>query len=64
MNALFGWLIQTVLRPVGLKGFALLPKRWIVERTFGWLGRSRRHSKNYERNTVSSEAMKYIATIH
>jgi putative transposase len=41
----FGWLLQTVLRPAKVKGFVALPKRWIVERTFGWLGRYRRHSK-------------------
>jgi putative transposase len=64
VKTLFGWLLQTVLRPVGLKGFVVLPKRWIVERTFGWLGRYRRHSKDYERNTASSEAMIYIAMIH
>ena len=34
----FGWLLQTVLRPAKVKGFVVLPKRWIVERTFGWLG--------------------------
>ena len=34
----FGWVLQTVLRPVDVKGFVVLPKRWIVERTFGWLG--------------------------
>jgi putative transposase len=60
----FGWLLQTVLRPVHVKGFVVLPKRWIVERTFGWLGRYRRHSKDYERNTTSSEAMIYIAMSH
>jgi len=60
----FGWLLQTVLRPVNTKGFVVLPKRWIVERTFGWLGRYRRHSKDYERNTASSEAMIYIAMSH
>lgn len=60
----FGWLLQTVLRPVNVKGFVVLPKRWIVERTFGWLGRYRRHSKDYERNTASSEAMIYIAMTH
>ena len=47
-----------------VKGFVVLPKRWIVERTFGWLGRYRRHSKDYERNTASSEAMIYIAMSH
>ncbi len=60
----FGWVLQTVLRPVGIKGFVVLPKRWIVERTFGWLGRYRRHSKDYERNTATSEAMIYITMIH
>jgi putative transposase len=60
----FGWLLQTVLRPANVRGFVVLPKRWIVERTFGWLGRYRRHSKDYERNTKSSEAMIYIAMSH
>ena len=57
----FGWILQTVLRPVGIKGFVVLPKRWIVERTFAWLGRYRRHSKDYEKTTESSEALTYIA---
>jgi putative transposase len=60
----FGWILQTVLRPVHAKGFVFLPKRWIVERTFAWLGRSRRHSKDYERTTESSEAMIQISMIH
>jgi putative transposase len=52
-----------VLRPVTAKGFVVLPKRWIVERTFAWLTRHRRHSKDYERNTETSEAMIYITMI-
>jgi putative transposase len=60
----FGWILQTVLRPVGLKGFVVLPKRWIVERTFAWLSRCRRHSKDYERNPATSEAMVYITMIN
>jgi putative transposase len=60
----FGWILQTILRPVQAVGFVLLPKRWIVERTFGWLGRYRRHSKDYERITVSSETMIHISMIH
>lgn len=64
VNDAFGWLLQTVLRPAKVKGFVVLPKRWIVERTFGWLGRYRRHSKDYERNIASSEAMIYIAINH
>jgi putative transposase len=59
----FGWILQTVLRPVGVKGFVVLPKRWIVERTFAWLARYRRHSKDYEKTTASSEAFTYIAMI-
>ena len=59
----FGWVLQTVLRPVGIKGFVVLPKRWIVERTFAWLGRYRRHSKDYEKTEASSEAIVYIAMI-
>jgi putative transposase len=64
VKATFGWLLQTILRPVNLKGFVVLPKRWIVERTFAWLGRYRRHSKDYERTIESSEAMIYISMIH
>lgn len=59
----FGWLLQTVLRPVGCQGFVILPKRWIVERTFAWLGKHRRHSKDYERTTQSSEALIHISMI-
>ncbi len=59
----FGWILQTVLRPVGVKGFIVLPKRWIIERTFAWLLRYRRHSRDYEKTTASSEALTYIAMI-
>jgi putative transposase len=59
-----GWVLQTVLRPVGMKGFTVLPKRWIVERTFSWLARNRRHSRDYEKTTASSESFIYIAMIH
>jgi putative transposase len=60
----FDWVLQTVLRPVGAKEFVVLPKRWIVERTFAWIARYRRHSKDYERNPETSEAMIYIAMIN
>jgi putative transposase len=60
----FGWLLQTVLRPAGVKGFVVLPKRWIVERTFAWIVRYRRHCKDYERNPETSEAMIYVAMIN
>lgn len=58
-----GWVLQTILRPVGLKGFVVLPKRWIVERTFAWLARYRRHSRDYEHKTDTSETMIYISMI-
>lgn len=64
MQNTFNKILQTVLRPVGIKGFVVLPKRWIVERTFGWLGRWRRHSKDYERNPQTSETMMYISMIY
>jgi len=60
----FGWLLTTILRPVGVKGYVHLPKRWIVERTFGWFGRYRRLSKDYEHNPASSEAWIYVSMIH
>jgi putative transposase len=56
--------LQIVSRAAGSKGFVLLAKRWVVERTFGWLGRYRRLSKDYERRSDSSEAMVQIASIH
>ena len=57
----FRWVIQVVLRPKEVKGFVLLKKRWVVERTFGWWNWYRRLSKDYERLPESSEAMIYIA---
>jgi putative transposase len=60
----FGWVLTTILRPLGAKGYVHLPKRWIVERTFGWFGRYRRLSKDYEHNPASSEAWIYLAMTH
>lgn len=57
------WILEIVKRSDCAKGFEILPHRWIVERTFGWLNRSRRLSKNYERLTTSSEAMVYLAML-
>ena len=53
--------VEIVKRSDGRKGFEVLPKRWIVERTFGWLGRYRRLSKDYESRVESSVAMIQIA---
>lgn len=60
---LAGWTLQIVKRSDDMIGFVVLPKRWIVERTFGWLGRCRRLSKDYEWQIPSSEAMIHIAMI-
>lgn len=53
--------LEIVKRTDDMKGFVLLPHRWVVERTFGWLNRSRRLSKDYERLTDTSEALIYAA---
>jgi hypothetical protein len=60
----WGWLGVVVRKLVGQVGFVVQAKRWIVERTFGWLNRSRRLSKDYERTTESSAAFVKIAMIH
>lgn len=56
------WFIEIISRPVGR--FTIQPKRWIVERTFGWLNRSRRLAKSYERTPQSDHAFVLIALIH
>ena len=58
-----GWLLEIVRRNHDVKGFQLLPRRWVVERTFGWFGRYRRLSKDYEFQTDTSENMILIAMI-
>lgn len=57
------WDLEIVRRPKGAKGFVLLPKRWVVERTFAWLGRWRRLARDYEHRSESSEAMIHVASI-
>jgi putative transposase len=59
-----GWELEVKLREPGVKGFAVLPKRWVVERTFAWNGRYRRNSRDYERRTDSSESMIRISSMH
>jgi putative transposase len=58
------WTLTTILKPLNIHRFVVLPKRWIVERTFAWLGRYRRLSKDYEVNPRSSETWIYIAMTH
>ena len=59
-----GYQIEVVSRPIGAKGFVLLHRRWVVERTFAWMGRYRRLSKEYDYYTQSSEAQVQISSIH
>jgi len=56
-----GLKLEPVLRPAGQKGFAPLPKRWVVERTFAWLSRCRRLAREYEVRIESSEAFVCLA---
>lgn len=56
--------LEIVKRSDDLKGFHVLPRRWVVERTFGWLGRYRRMSKDYEFHPETSETMVHIAMIN
>ena len=56
--------LEIVTAEVGQVGFAVQARRWVVERTFAWLGKFRRLSKDYERCTFSSEGMIYLASIH
>lgn len=69
--ALYEWLeehadykLEIVSRPKDAQGFVLLAKRWVSERTFAWLGRCRRLSKDYERRTDVSAAMVQLSMIH
>ncbi len=58
-----GWELEVVERPKGQKGFVLLPRRWVVERTFAWQGLCRRLSKDYEGCPESTEAWVYLSMI-
>jgi putative transposase len=60
----FWWFLEIVKRSDQAQGFEVLPKRWIVERTFGWLSLYRRLSKDYEGTLATSEAMVYAAMSH
>jgi transposase len=57
------WTIEIVERPPGVKGFLLLPRRWVVERTFAWLGRCRRLAKDFEATIASAIAWLMLASI-
>jgi putative transposase len=58
-----GWIWEVVLRSDDIKGFVVIPKRWVVERTFAWIYQARRLSKDYEKTTRNSQSMIYLAMI-
>jgi putative transposase len=58
-----GWTLEVKSPPKGSKVFVVVSKRWVVERTFAWMGRNRRLSKDYEKTTSSSEATVQLANI-
>jgi putative transposase len=62
-RAVGDWDLEVVERTRGTRGFAVRPKRWIVERTFGWLSRNRRMSKDYERKVQTGETLIELAMI-
>ncbi len=60
---LTGWTLEIVHRPTGAKGWIVLPRRWVVERTFAWLVRNRRLRIDYERKVQTSETLIEVAMI-
>ena len=51
------WELEVVERAPGTRGFSVVPRRWVVERTFSWISRNRRMSKDYERKVQTSETL-------
>jgi putative transposase len=62
--AVCGWVLQIVKRSDDAKGFVVLPRRWVVERTFGWLSQCRALARDYEFHAETSEALIQVAMIH
>lgn len=60
----FGIDLEIVRQLADQKGFVVLPRRWVVERSFAWFGRNRRLSKDYEQDPLSSVGFMYLASIH
>ena len=63
MEATTSLRLNTIEKPVGQKGFAVIPKRWVVERLIAWAGRNRMASREYNRNVESSESFIYLGSI-
>jgi putative transposase len=62
--AKFGhWTIEVVRRRADVAGFAVLPRRWVVERTLAWLNRNRRLAKDFEASLASAKAWLYLGSI-
>jgi putative transposase len=59
----FGWTLEIVHKVTGIGGFNVLPKRWVVERTFGWFNFNRRLAKDYEMNVECSTAFIHLTMI-
>ena len=57
------WELEVVERPPGTRGFSVVPRRWVVERTFSWIARNRRMSKDYERKVQTSETLIQVAMV-
>jgi transposase len=57
------WTIEIVKRAADTGGFQLLPRRWVVERSFAWLNRNRRLAKDFEASIASARAWVYIASV-
>ncbi len=57
------WVIEIIKRSDTAQGFVLLPRRWVVERTFAWLGRNRRLTKDFEKTIQSSTAWFFVASV-
>lgn len=55
--------LNVIEKPLGQKGFVVIPKRWVVERSIAWAGRNRLASREYNRNSESSESFIYLGSI-
>lgn len=64
VKSALGWTLVVVKRPEDQQGFQVLPRRWVVERTFAWFGHYRRLSKDYEYLPTTSEMMLYAAMVN
>jgi transposase len=63
LSDLGSWTITIIQRPEGVKGFQLLPRRWVIERSFAWFGRNRRLSKDFEATAASAQAWLNLASV-